>query len=86
MVKSTWNQKSGDFVSLAVLLLGALIVLLPLFIVFLTSFVPPGATPEIVPKNWSLANYHDAWQRGKFLLAFANSTLDYFCFGWLCFG
>lgn len=76
MVKSTWNLKSGDIVSLVVLLLGALIVLLPLFVVFFTSFAPPGATPDItMPKNWSLGNYHDAWQRGKFLLAFANSTL-----------
>jgi len=75
MVKST-NLKSGDIVSLVVLLLGALIVLLPLFVVFFTSFAPPGATPDItMPKNWSLGNYHDAWQRGKFLLAFANSTL-----------
>ncbi|MCC5635867.1 carbohydrate ABC transporter permease [Nostoc sp. CHAB 5844] len=76
MVKSTWNLKSGDIVSLVVLLLGALIVLLPLFVVFFTSFAPPGATPDItMSKNWSLGNYHDAWQRGKFLLAFANSTL-----------
>ncbi|MBE9007485.1 carbohydrate ABC transporter permease [Fortiea sp. LEGE XX443] len=75
MTKPTWNLKSGDIVSLLVLLLGALIVLLPLFVVFITSFAPPGTTPAIVPQNWSLDNYHDAWQRGKFLLAFANSTL-----------
>lgn len=76
MVKSNWNLKSADIVSLVVLLLGALIVLLPLLVVFFTSFAPPGATPDItMPKNWSLGNYHDAWQRGKFLLAFANSTL-----------
>ncbi|MBW4615667.1 MAG: carbohydrate ABC transporter permease [Desmonostoc vinosum HA7617-LM4] len=76
MFKFNWNQKSSDFFSLVVLLLGALIVLLPLLVVFLTSFAPAGATPAILPQNqWSLANYHDAWQRGKFLLAFANSTL-----------
>jgi len=75
MVKITWNPKSGDIISLVVLLLGALIVLVPLFVVFLTSFTLPGTIPEIVPKNWSLVNYHEAWQRGKFLLAFANSTL-----------
>ena len=62
--------------SLGVLLLGAVIVLLPLVVVFLTSFAPPGATPSVLPKNgWSLTNYRDAWHRGKFLLAFANSTL-----------
>lgn len=58
------------------LLLLAVIVLLPLLVVFLTSFAPTGTTPEVLPKNgWSLANYRDAWQRGKFLLAFANSSL-----------
>ncbi|MBW4504006.1 MAG: carbohydrate ABC transporter permease [Scytonema hyalinum WJT4-NPBG1] len=62
--------------SLGVLLLGAVIVLLPLVVIFLTSFAPPGATPSVLPKNgWSLTNYRDAWHRGKFLLAFANSTL-----------
>ncbi|WP_414588079.1 carbohydrate ABC transporter permease [Scytonema sp. PCC 10023] len=62
--------------SLGVLLLGGVIVLLPLVVVFLTSFAPPGATPSVLPNNgWSLTNYRDAWERGKFLLAFANSTL-----------
>ena len=71
-----WNLKSGNFLRLGVLLLGAFIVLFPLLVVFLTSFAPPGATVEISAKtNWSLANYRDAWQRGQFLLAFANSTL-----------
>jgi multiple sugar transport system permease protein len=58
------------------LLLGAFIVLLPLFVVFLTSFAPTATSPENLSKNsWSLANYRVAWQQGKFLLAFANSTL-----------
>lgn len=62
--------------SLVALLLGAGLVLLPLGIVFLTSFASPGATSELLPrKGLSLINYQDAWQRGKFLLAFANSTL-----------
>ncbi|NWF61246.1 MAG: carbohydrate ABC transporter permease [Fischerella sp.] len=76
MSKPPWNLKYSILSSLAVLLLGALIVLLPLFIVFLTSLAPSGTTPTLVPKDgWSLANYRDAWQRGKLLLAFANSTL-----------
>lgn len=63
-------------VTLIVLMLGAGVVLLPLGVVFLTSFAPPGATPELLPSNgWSLVNYREAWQRGNFLLAFANSTL-----------
>ena len=63
-------------VSLVVLLLGAGAVLLPLGVVFLTSFAPPGATPKLLPSGtWSLVNYRDAWHRGNFLIAFANSTL-----------
>jgi multiple sugar transport system permease protein len=79
MSKPSPNLKYPDLLgtfSLGVLLLGAFIVLLPLFVVFLTSFAPTGTTPEILPKNGlSLANYRDAWHRGNFLLAFANSTL-----------
>ncbi|MFN6569102.1 carbohydrate ABC transporter permease [Dendronalium sp. ChiSLP03b] len=76
MSQENWNLKSANFFSLGVLLLGAFIVLLPLFVVFITSFTPPGTALQIFPQNnWSLANYRDAWQRGKFLLAFANSTL-----------
>jgi len=76
MPKNNCNLKSTNFFRLGVLLLGAFIVLLPLLVVFLTSFVPPGDTLEVLTKsNWSLVNYHDAWQRGRFLLAFANSTL-----------
>lgn len=61
--------------SLVVLILAAGLVLLPLAVVFLTSFAPPGATPELLPRDdWSWVNYQSAWQRGNFLLAFANST------------
>ncbi|MEH2202903.1 MAG: carbohydrate ABC transporter permease [Nostoc sp.] len=76
MSKPNPNLKSGDFLSLVILLLGAFIVLLPLFVVFLTSFAPTSVSPEnLFKNNWSLANYRVAWQQGKFLLAFANSTL-----------
>jgi multiple sugar transport system permease protein len=79
MLKRHLNDSFAGFwepVSLVVLLLGAGVVLLPLGVVFLTSFAPPGATFELLPtQGWSGANYQDAWQRGEFLLAFANSTL-----------
>ncbi|RAM50739.1 MAG: carbohydrate ABC transporter permease [Hapalosiphonaceae cyanobacterium JJU2] len=76
MSKLLWNLKSPSVWSLGVLLLGVLIVLLPLFVVFLTSVTPFGATPTLFPQNgWSLANYREAWQQGKLLLAFANSSL-----------
>ncbi len=62
-------------VSLFLPILGAFVVLLPLGIVFLTSFAPPNNLIPSAQKGWTLANYQDAWQRGEFLLAFANSTL-----------
>lgn len=66
----------SNWINSFVLLVGAGIVLLPLGIVFLTSFAPPGATFALFPsKGWTLVNYRDAWGRGNFLLAFANSTL-----------
>jgi multiple sugar transport system permease protein len=76
MSKPLENLKYSSFWSLAVLLLGGLIVLLPLFVVFLTSLAPPDTTPTLLLQNgWSVTNYHEAWRRGKFLLAFANSSL-----------
>ncbi len=56
--------------------IGAGVVLLPLGIVFLTSFAAAGSTPSLNSwqNGWSWENYHQAWQKGKFLLGFANST------------
>lgn len=51
------------------LLLGAVVLLSPLAIVLWTSFTPPGG------EGWTGEYYQQAWTRGKFLLAFANSTL-----------
>lgn len=52
-------------------------VLFPLAIVVLTSFLPPGILGVGAPgaKNWTIGNYQEAWNRGHLLLAFANSTL-----------
>lgn len=61
--------------SVLVLALGAFLVLLPLGMVFLTSFAPPGATPDMLLAGKTWVNYQDAWVRGKFLLAFVNSTV-----------
>jgi len=80
MPKVHLNQpatESGQPLSLVVLLLGAAIVLFPLGIVFLTSLETPEASliGNLLPDDPTLANYQEAWRRGKFLLAFANSTL-----------
>lgn len=60
-----------------VLLLGAILILLPLVIVILTSLAPADETMgiSIFPKKLTWENYLEAWRRGNFLLAFANSTL-----------
>ncbi|BAZ17699.1 sugar ABC transporter permease [Calothrix sp. NIES-4071] len=76
MSKPSWNPKYNSIFGYCVLLLLALIVLLPLIIVFITSFAPGGSTPgNTLKQSWSFVYYSDAWQRGKFLLAFWNSTL-----------
>lgn len=78
MLKKQAKESKIEFWALGsvVLVLGAAIILLPLGVVFLTSFAPPGTIPQLLPTGgWSLANYRDAWQQGKFLLAFANSTI-----------
>jgi multiple sugar transport system permease protein len=64
------------WLSPAILWIGAGVVLLPLFIVFLTSLAPSGMVGGVSTggTGWTWANYQDAWLRGNFLLAFANST------------
>ena len=63
--------------SLVLLLAIAFVVLLPLAVVLLTSLTTTGATPgqTLILSKFTVANYQAAWQRGSFLLAFANSTL-----------
>ena len=51
-----------------ILILGAILILSPLFIVLQSSFTS-------ADNSFTLANYQAAWQRGNFLAAFANSTL-----------
>ncbi len=76
MLKLNRMRNYGNFFTSGLLLILAAIILLPLLVVFLTSFASDGTTQSVLPKNgWSLSNYRDAWGRGKFLLAFANSTL-----------
>lgn len=59
------------------LLLGAVLVLLPLVVVVITSFAPPGllSVGASTAETWTWGNYQEAWRRGNLLLAFANSTL-----------
>ncbi|MEA5596774.1 carbohydrate ABC transporter permease [Rivularia sp. UHCC 0363] len=80
MSKPSRTRNYGNFLILGGLILLAAIILLPLIVVFLTSFTTTGTTPDVLPRNgFYTINYHDAWERGKFLLAFANSTLVAAC-------
>jgi multiple sugar transport system permease protein len=61
-----------------ILTLGLLIILLPLVIVAVASFWPPGSMPNLSqfpPKGWTWASYQQAWHQGQFLRSFFNSTV-----------
>ena len=62
---------------LILLIAGAIIILLPLGVVLLTSFAPEGTTTEnaLSLSSFTWSNYQEAWKRGHFLVAFANSTI-----------
>ena len=62
------NFSFARLLTLAVLILGAIIILFPLLVVLKSSFTS-------VDGSFTLANYQEAWHRGNFFLAFANSTL-----------
>ncbi|WP_169263759.1 MULTISPECIES: hypothetical protein [Brasilonema] len=50
---------------LGILLLAAVIVLLPLVVELLTSFVPNKALSCVLGENsWFLVHYHDTWETG----------------------
>ncbi|MBD2129741.1 carbohydrate ABC transporter permease [Microcoleus sp. ZQ-A2] len=68
----------GKWLIVALLLIGAALVLLPLGIVFLMSLAPTGTSATsgyLAPKRLTFEHYRQAWASGNFLLAFANSTV-----------
>ncbi len=69
------SLKPAQILTFSLLSLGAILVLLPLIVVLLTSFAPPTANPRFELGSFTWENYREAWQRGNFLLAFANSTI-----------
>jgi multiple sugar transport system permease protein len=70
-------QRLGNWLIPLSLCLGALLVLLPLLVVLRTSLTPAEVMTNLggLTTGWTLDNYREAWQRGNFLLAFANSTI-----------
>lgn len=75
---SNFRVNNGTTVAIAtILVLGAILILLPLLIAIVISFAPINATlDEVIRlKAFTWENYQEAWARGKFLLAFFNSTV-----------
>jgi multiple sugar transport system permease protein len=71
------NVRLSNGLGVIIIGLGAAITLLPLLIVGITSFQPPGTAIERMGSlaNWTGASYRQAWLGGHFFRAFANSTL-----------
>lgn len=72
---NNFNRQNTSFrltqiISLLVLFSGLIIVLSPLIIVLYTSFFTNSADAHFTFKY-----YQEAWQKGNFLLAFANSSI-----------
>ena len=63
-VNFTWTK----LFTLSILILGAIVILYPLIVVVQTSFTS-------TDNHFTIANYQRAWHQGRFLLAFANSTI-----------
>ena len=70
------GMKRGNQAGAIVLMwLGAVLVLLPLGIVLVTSFAPAGGGAIAAFQQPTLANYRQAWLQGGFIGAFANTAL-----------
>lgn len=77
-MKQSLTINKNELVNLIIflgLLLIAIVVLLPLLVVGFTSFNASKINLTSGHNYFTFANYQEAWERGKFLLAFANSTL-----------
>ena len=59
---------------IGILWLGAVLALLPLGIVLVTSFAPAGGGAIAALQAPTLVNYRQAWLQGRFILAFANTA------------
>jgi multiple sugar transport system permease protein len=71
MEKSLISPKLMDGIITLFLIIGAGVVLLPLGVVLWMSL----SSPNVEVTGLTFQNYGEAWARGNFLLAFANSTL-----------
>ncbi len=70
------DKRRFNWLTFAVLVIGAVLVLLPIGMIVITSFTPSNPTLGGLMsfKAFTWENYQEAWTRGKFFLAFFNST------------
>jgi len=76
--RPTLIRQISNSLNPVLLLLGAILVLLPLGMVVLTSLTPSEVIAgggALLRQGITWENYQEAWRRGNFVLAFANSTL-----------
>ena len=64
-----FTNSTFKIISFLLLIFGLILVLSPLVIILYSSFHSSG------DHSFTLKYYQEAWQKGKFLLAFSNSTL-----------
>ena len=71
------DKSKINLITVILLVLGAILILLPIGMIVLTSFADNNASiGEVISlKAFTWGNYQEAWARGKFLLAFLNSTI-----------
>lgn len=69
-IRQNTSFQLTQIISFLVLFIGLIIILLPLVIVLYTSFFTNSADP-----HFTFQYYQEAWKKGKFLLAFANSSI-----------
>ena len=65
-----FTSSTFKIISFIILALGLIVVLAPFFIILYSSFI--SNSPEA---SWTWKYYQQAWEKGRFLLAFANSSL-----------
>ena len=78
-IKGTAGRREHNAVAYIVLILFTAVYLVPILWMILSSFKADSELfaypPKLLPSQFSLENYTDAWNRGDFGLYFKNTTI-----------
>ena len=78
-IRGTAGRRERNGWTYVVLVVFTLIYIVPILWMLLSSFKPDAELfrypPTLLPENFSLENYADAWNRGDFGLYFKNTTI-----------